>query len=356
MTDNGSDNRPLSYPEGKIQVYRASRFGGCITEVAAIAAGYEPHRHGRATDIMMTAAKEGDRHEGHVLEDLVEAGHRFDGWPSGSGVLDQPAIEIQVLKRALIRGHLDAIGYPPRARKERGYEIKSMSAAVFKEWMGHKDFVSALLSDRFARYGWQLSAYMAATKLPFLYVVKNRSSGRVEIEEITFPPYSLKDIKKRVIELEKWRVKDELPPCTGRDQGFFCSVPDLHVEGIEDEVGDEGAPVVSVTDDELVAMAEKYDELRAMEDLGKAAGEEKRAIGDEIMRVLGGKKGIKKKQVEGWVLSRTDSKGKVSVDWGGLALALKVEYGVEVGAERLEKLSEETGKRNPYSYMKVRKM
>jgi hypothetical protein len=84
----------------------------------------------------------------------------------------------------------------------------------------------------FRTYAWQISTYMHACATDrAVYAVKDRNTGRVEVKEIVGLPVPWKEIKRKVIEAEKWLMRGELPPCDeGIESGerYFCPFSYLH--------------------------------------------------------------------------------------------------------------------------------
>lgn len=298
-----SDDRPIVYREGNRTYFRASGGGSCVRALVAAALGYEPSRSNYAGGILEDAAREGNLHEGAVLEYLREMGHTIDE--------SQTLLEARIVGRCYVRGHIDGRGRPPGTRKDRGYEIKSMSKARFQRWESYGTMLDALRSDEFAKYGWQVSIYMHITGLPFVYVVKNRDSGKVRVEELTKLPVPIEQIKAKVKEVEKWRVKGTLPPCDTTEGKFFCAYPYLHEDdlGVENEAGE----VVDDLDTAfLLPMLDRRAELTETIRRGEVADAERKDLNKKIVQTVGGV-GVKR-QVGKWgiTVSERESRGRLS--------------------------------------------
>ena len=190
-----SDNRPSAYAEGKTSIYRASAAGHCITQLVAAKLGYKEDRFASAEKTLTNAAREGTLQEDIIVQTLKEE-YGWRVWGS------QDEVEIRVIPRVVLRGHTDGQCIPKKARKERLLEVKTMSDARFKKWMASgTDVKTRLQSEEFYSYGVQISIYMRAyDDQSVMYVVKNRNSGELYIEELKVPPVEWREIKKKIIE------------------------------------------------------------------------------------------------------------------------------------------------------------
>ena len=340
-----SDNRPIAYQENNLSIYRASGAGSCITALVAAKLGYEEARSGYTENILSSAAREGNMHEPAIVQTLIdEYGWRIDG--------SQNVVELQIIPRVFIRGHVDGLCKPKGKKKQRVLEIKTMSDSVFKQWMRYGDDpTQRLLSDRFMKYAWQISIYMYAYGLPAMYVVKNRNSGVLDIGEIKTPPIDLKTIKTKIIEVERLAMLGDMPPCqASSDDKFFCPYPYLHNGDsvFENEPDDEDEPLDNATVVLLAGMAEKYSDLASQVGLMKPLDDERKALGKKMIEVMG-KDGPKNRQAEGWEVKRIDSSNS-GMDKVGVAEALGVTF------EELDKALKENKRSFPYSYVSVKKM
>lgn len=293
-----SDNRGMVYEEGGIHVYRASGIGSCTRALVASLLGYRESRYQKTQKILDDAAKEGNLHEGAIMASLEEMGHRLE--------THQDTVEKQVIPGVIIRGHTDGRGKPPKARNDRGYEAKTMSQDRYRKWMSHPTFVEAMLSGQFDKYAWQLSVYMHATGLPFVYAVKNRNSGELSIEEIAVPLVDWKTIRRKVIAVEKWVKRDDLPPCdVSGGEKYFCPFVQLHDDGFGDEGDDDFEPITSVQDVVLIGMAERHADLSTIVRAGDAARKERTEVGEKMLTAMAGQKKV---IAGGWEISHRTRK------------------------------------------------
>jgi len=297
-----SDNRSIVYREDNKTIFRASGSGSCLTALVAAALGYEEARGKYAGDIMDNAAREGTMHEGAIVEYLRELGHKVDD--------SQKLVESKVVGNCWVRGHVDGVGRPPKAKKDRVYEIKTMSKLRFQKWESYGSALEALRSPEFIKYGWQASHYILMMNMPMVYVVKNRDSGKIRIEEITMLPVSETEIRKKFKEVEKWRVKGELPPCDTVEGKFFCAFPYLHDNDLSGGGEAENVePISDVGETILLGMLERRAELTEVIRAGDRADEERRDLNKRIVTTIGGAK----RQVGKWSLSVTKKTGRSSM-------------------------------------------
>lgn len=340
------DDRSIAYRENDTSIYRASGAGSCITALVAAMLGYKEDRSTFTHDILMNAAKEGNLHEGAIVEELK----RDYGWRVYGG---QDVVEVKVIPRVFVRGHIDGLCIPKGMRNERLLEIKTMSRDRFKKWKALGDNVrERLLSDDFYKYGWQISAYMYAYGgMSAFYVVKNRDSGELMIEELKLPPVDFKQIRKKIIEAEKWRVRNELPECRGSSsEKFFCPFPYLHdndVFGAEPE--DDDDPIDNATLVLIAGIAERYTDLANQVKLMKPLDEERKDIGKKLVEAMGGKNGPKRVVAGKYAVTRTDG-ASTYIDTD----ALVIELGL--GVDEYKALLKKHEKKRPFSYPRVTKI
>ncbi len=342
------DDRSIAYRENNTSIYRASGSGSCLTALVAAMMGYKEDRSKFTHDILMNAAKEGNLHEGAIVEELK----RDYGWRIYGG---QDIVEDKIIPRVFIRGHIDGICLPKGMRNERLLEIKTMSKDRFKKWKAIGDNArERLLTDEFMKYGWQISAYMHAyDNIPAMYVVKNRDSGELDIDEIKLPPVPFKEIRKKIIEAEMWRKKGELPPCHGTSgERFFCPFPYLHEDQLfGDEPDDEGAPVDNATLTLIAGMAENYADLAGQVKLMKPLDEERKGIGKRLLEAMGGENGMKKVVAGGFSVSRVPGAYADKI-----ATNRAVAEELEMTLDEYEKLLKKHEKKRSYAYARVTKL
>ena len=333
-----SDDRGIGYREGNTSIYRASGIGYCLTRIVAYMLDYKEAPSQFQGQVMANAAREGNLHEGSIIERLEEEGFRVDE--------TQTQVELQVLPRVLIRGHTDGIVYPPRAKKARVLEVKTMSKDRFRMWERVGDNTAdRMASGEWDGYAWQLSAYMHTLNLPAIYVVKNRDSGKLLIDEVKVPPIPLRDITKKIIAVEKWRKRGELPDCeaTGGER-FFCPFPYLHDTGSEFgmEPDNELEPIDDAQRGLIAALADQYDELASQVGLMRPTDDERKSVGGKLIAAL---QGAEYAYAGQWKIKAV--KGSSSYpDQHALAEALDI---------TVDELKAKYWKKNTYQYPKLTK-
>jgi len=315
-----SDNRSIAYREDKASIYRASGIGSCVKALVAAMLGYEEGRGTYTQNILDLAAKEGTRHETHVVEDLEELNYRVDA--------SQQTVQLRIIPGVYIRGHIDGIVKVPKGRKNRVLEIKSMSKNRFKNWSAPDRIEDRMNIPEFERYAWQVSAYMHALDFEAVYAVKNRDSGELLVETLKLPPVDLRELRKKVIDAEKWRVMEELPPCTGNaGELFFCAYSYLHEDSPHgDEENDEDTELDSATQTLIAEFAAEHHRLGRETSKLKALNEERSELGKRIISLMGGKHGPKVVEAGKWQVTRVDSSRN---KWKEVELAFALGLSVE---------------------------
>lgn len=200
-----------------MRIYRASGLGGCIKAQAAAQLGFKALDTSKK---MENYAREGALHEKSVIEGL------------GNVTDTQQEVTIPILKDVTIVGHIDGMW------GGSVLEIKSMGKDPFKAWKSD----GWNTQGHVQRYKWQVSCYMHALNQGLVFVVKNRDSGEIEIKYVDDPFYSMDEIMARVLEIEKWVRRGELPnecssnnfPCP-----FYYLEQQKSLEIMEDEVLDD---------------------------------------------------------------------------------------------------------------------
>jgi hypothetical protein len=156
-------------------------------------------------EFMKLAAREGERHEQWLIEDLQSESWRINDRQK-EVKLSFPAFELI--------GHIDGIA--SRNGDRRLLEIKSMSRFRFAS------FNSSGFA-RFRDYAMQITAYHHAVNLPILYIVKDRDSGKRLDLELEKPPLSWEEVYNTVIGVEIHVRKKQLCPAVRTDD-FTCRV------------------------------------------------------------------------------------------------------------------------------------
>jgi hypothetical protein len=212
------DDRPSRYEEDGKVIYRASSLGMCMKTLVALGLGHQPDPH---PDWLLRKFQEGIDGEPVVIETLSEnwvfekeegSGHWLK-WHDG-----QPLIEVPVGTNVIIRGHADGIG---TCFKNPVYEYGESDWVV-----GEKRLVEVkCVSEGYARevlrklpfyYVVQIATYSHAVGFPPMLALGIKDgNGRVVnvTTEMLEPELTMAQIKRRVIEIEGWIERGELPPC-----------------------------------------------------------------------------------------------------------------------------------------------
>jgi hypothetical protein len=211
-----------------VRVYRASGLGGCIKAQVAAQLGFTALDTSKKMENM---AREGALHEGAVIASL------------GTVTDMQQEVTIPILRDVRIVGHIDGMW------GGGVLEIKSMGKDAFKAWKEKRWETPGLVQ----KYKWQVSCYMHALNMPLRFIVKCRDSGEIDERYTDEPFYGMDEIMARVLEIEKWVRRGELPdecsvaqyPCP-----FYYLEQQKSLEIMEDEVLDD---LVQMLEDARVA-------------------------------------------------------------------------------------------------------
>jgi len=278
-----SDDRGIGYREDKTSVYRASGIGSCLTQIVAHMLEYDEAPTQFQNEVLIDAAREGNLHEDSIVDRLIEDGYRVTS--------TQELIEMAVIPKVIIRGHIDGLTIPPRARNTRVLEAKTMSKDRFKKWQrSGNNVLERLLTDEFVHYAWQISIYMHMYGYQAIYAVKNRDSGKLLVEQLDRPPISIETIKKKIIVAEGWRVRNELPDCmaTGGEK-FFCPFPYLHDTGeFGAEPDNEEDPIDDAQRALIGALAAQYHDLASQVAQMRGIDDERKSVGEKLLVALQG--------------------------------------------------------------------
>lgn len=251
---------PMVYlEEGRRPVYRASSAGRCRRALGAARLGYEPLPEAPA---LALAAREGRRHEEWMVEDLAAEGYE---------VRDRQR-EVRINLAALsIVGHID--GLVCVGSDLLLLEVKSMSRFRF-EAFARKGF------DDFPDYAAQVAVYHRAERLPVLYVVKCRDTGRTVRRVLEEPPVPFAYVSRRLIEVEIHARRGLLPEPECRPGDYLrFTCPYRHMCEEEEEILE---PV-----QDLAPYADMYRRGKALEDEAQELLKEAREKFLEALRAGG---------------------------------------------------------------------
>lgn len=309
------DDRPTVYREGDNWIYRASGSGSCVRYLVAAALGYGDQRGKKVDDLLERSAEEGNLHEEAVVRKLEEEGWEIEG--------QQDEINIQIIPGVFLRGHRE--GLKTKAGVTELFEVKSMSTKQFTKWQ-NQGF------DGFTNYAYQISGYMEHHPgLDCEYIVKRREDGYITRMTIPAdsPPIPFSVIRKKILIAEKWRRKEQLPPCDIANQ-WGCPVWYLHDEDDDEDV----EPLTEEEQEILGELVAEYLELKAVEDKGKEAEKARKKISPEILNMLG--------KLDTTDISWGGGKFKVSRIKSGNTYISKEKVVEIIGEDRLEEVENKT--------------
>ncbi len=329
MTTHTDVDRPPIYEIDGTVYYRASALGGCINELVMFRRGEQSESKTTYIEQVMETGKE------YEAEVRIHVAQHVDV----AVLSDSEPIQLEVDPGHVIVGNTDGRvqGKGLRhdtAERELGIEIKTLGEDAFKK------FVRSGL-ETFPEYQWQLSIYMHAVGLPWLYAAAPRMREKDEDGEWRFwvevdktkildlidkPPIPLSRIRRKIRRINTLAQMDfdDLPPC---EKAKFCSMVRFHdliggnIEAEEAEKLDKG--------DELYDLLRRRQVLKDLED---DTAKDRKAVDAELKAMMEGPA-----QIEGigrWV--PVNKPGRVTLD----RHQLKMDMGDEI--EKYEKVG------NPY--------
>lgn len=259
------DNRSAVYEEDGITVYRVSSLGTCIRALWAYKQGLEP---ANTPEWLQEKFEQGNVAE-PIIIDMIEK--QYGGVVSHK----QDLVEIAIGRTAIIRGHPDGIytqilnGLEIEGSKAV-LECKALAKGTYEKFK--RAIENDILTSEFPYYAAQISILMEYYGLPALFAIGIKNDDGVVESIETFvleePPISLKEIKLKIIKLERMK---EMPEC---DISVYpCPFYILH---------DEKDPVVS-EDAWLGMMAKGYYEAHLAQ---KRAEQTKKDTGDYIKKTM----------------------------------------------------------------------
>lgn len=253
------DNKPAIQVLPDRTIYRASALGECIKALAARRMGYEPFSF---TEDELTRFKEGDLHEDAILSELPY-------------VLDrQRELVLQLTSSLSVVGHID--GVQTEYGKRKLLEIKTTNKEGFKEIVEKGWETPGFVQ----KYKWQISCYMIALDLECDLIFKDKESGKLWTLSAEIPPYSIEQIRARVLRVEAIARSGSLPKlCEPGVNQWFCKFPFLH----------EHDPVTVLDDKELGELAHQYD--NAVIDV-RTAEERKKSLRKALKNGMGDHKKV----------------------------------------------------------------
>ncbi len=322
MTTQHTDiNRPPIYEMDGTVYYRASALGGCINELVMFRRGEQSESKTTYIEQVMETGKEYEADiRVHVAQHEDMTVHS-ETW----------AVELEIEPGHRVVGNTD--GSLVKNDSRFGSEFKTLGEDAFKK------FVRSGL-ETFPEYQWQLSVYMHALDMPWVYAAAPRMREKeeegwrfwVEVDKtyilplITEPPIPLSRIRRKIRRINTLAEMDfsDLPPC---EKAKFCSMVRFH-----DLIG---GNIEAEEAEKLGKGDELYDLLRrrqVLKDLEDDTAKDRKAVDAELKQMMEGPA-----QIEGigrWV--PVNKPGRVTLDRNQLTMDLGE------GIEKYEKVG------NPY--------
>lgn len=216
-----ADNRPSRYEENGRVIYRASALGSCMKALVALGLG---HTGTDFPDWLYERFAEGVAGEPWVIDQLrsnwrimdEREGHNYQ-WDDG-----QLYVEINVGSGIVIRGHADGIGTCFLSPVyEDGYgetEWHTGDKRVIEVKCATEDYTTTVLRGLPELYAWQISVYGGFFHLPAMLAIGVKDQQTRELVNVVTQmwdemPYTMAQVKMRVMEIESWIDKGELPNC-----------------------------------------------------------------------------------------------------------------------------------------------
>ena len=221
-------DKPMAYEEGDKIIYRASSLGSCVGALVRARLGVS----GSAPSDMMQERFD----EGHAWEErVITAGLGVDFTRVtdldhlslyGKVVQDDAGLQVETelaWSNKIVRCHPDAFAIQGSTLKPYVVEAKFLGESMFKEARSNFD---RFLTNH-PTYKWQASVEMLSTGLPLLYIVGEKvveedeagnrmvSLGEVLTVEMDMGigMYGIMDVKMRVLEVEGYVTRGEMPAC-----------------------------------------------------------------------------------------------------------------------------------------------
>lgn len=332
-------DKPMVYEEsdgagGERVVYRASSLGGCMGALVRTRMGMTPDL---PPDLMLERYQEGIDWEGGVIAQglgdewaQLTDGIKLSTFGKIVEVEGRLQVEVELAwSNKVVRCHPDAIAIHRQSGKIAVVEAKFLGESMFAEKSLAASFEGPKgLGDM---YAWQVAVEMLATGLPMLYLIgKKKIEGDGEdrkvvgveevipyLWEVGEEPWGLKDVKARVLAVEGYAARGEVPA---------CPLPFMYPCGFW---RDHDEPDRTIEDERLEFLVESYARAKANEGAHRDEGERIKKDVDARLRELGVKGG----ECGGWEIARVETRpGNVS--WASAYKALSKQTGERVDEEK----------------------
>lgn len=314
-------DKPIAYEEGDRVIYRASSLGMCDGALVRARLGVTGSGPG---EMMLERFQEGHDWEERVLlaglgvdwmrvedrDHLELYGKVVESQEGGGGLQVQTEL---AWSNKVVRCHPDAIAVHRGNLEKRVVEVKFLGAEMFAQMLN---------GDWKDTYLWQRSIEMLSTGLPMLYIIGEKlrvdgevSLGSVEVLEFDAPTHSLTDVKMRVLQIEGYLARGEMPACPVPFM-YPCPYWAEHEKVEKAEIEDEA----------LTHLVESHARNAAKMEAIVVEGQQIKAQIEERMRELGLSGG----RVGSWDVNVIEASEKGNVSWAKAYKALSKQTGERV--------------------------
>lgn len=230
-------------------IYRASGIGSCIRALVASRLGIPDQPRPKPIQDAMDAST--------TAEPVALIQLREDGWTTDD---EQEEVDWTLIRpegQYVVRGHIDATGTHPKFPDLKFViEVKNMSDGMFSKYVRRGTAGWGALG---LQYDWQISAYMHATQLAGLLVVRNKKpnpdgSHDMHLTVIAEPPISEAQLESRIMEVERAVAREWYPECDRKCTSFSPYAQVHHFAAAKQD---------TIDDPELVEAMEMYAQAKA---------------------------------------------------------------------------------------------
>lgn len=125
------------------------------------------------------------------------------------GECDQIEVVLPITGQILVGAHLDGLGRYKAHSWTTVVEVKSMGDATFQQ-VKRKGWG---VGGYFEKYKWQVSVQQLASGRQVIVACVNKKDGEVHYLNRETPWYTLDEIRARILTIESWVRRGELPTC-----------------------------------------------------------------------------------------------------------------------------------------------
>ena len=263
------------------RIYAMSKVGSCSRTLSAEKLGLLGDGTSDTPEYLRLAAREGNRHEVFIREDIEEFGWKSTTKdnPISCNKCEREGAHVEVdTGNQLLVGHIDDICYMTDDPNMQMYlaEYKALGRFTFAKL--EKDGI-----DKHRTHATQITCYQKAMGMPIFYVRKNRDTGGMALTIMEEPPMNFDSVVARLDLLDEYLDKGELAPCDmpeGSIDKWSCS----HLCDKESAI----LPESLITDNALFALQE-VKRAKDMQKEGKAIEDEHKSFLTAFLNAHGNK-------------------------------------------------------------------